>query len=97
MDNDIIYLLHRLEDYMDKRADADNDFGVTVPNEEMSFLSEIREMLSKISDGNKIGWLIDPKSPVNSILMAIMRFANMEQKVALRDALIERTPKNETV
>ncbi len=45
---ELVDLLHRLYEYMYSRSDADGDSEGFHPNEEMSFSSEISDMLYKL-------------------------------------------------
>ena len=55
--NNIINLLERLHDYMDNRSDTKDGKNGPVPNEEMSFCVEIREVIEKLSQGKSISIL----------------------------------------
>jgi len=50
--DEIIYLLERLEDYMDDRSDVADDNGgedyIPRPNTEMSFLNDIRDAIDSL-------------------------------------------------
>lgn len=44
---EMYYMLCELDEYLDKRADADCDQDGYIPNEEMRLLSQVREILAK--------------------------------------------------
>ena len=73
--------------------------GDECDGEDFKELSEVSWCKDKIYENDiefvripENGFLIQKGSEVNSILTAIMRSLNLEQKIVLRDKLIRRTP-----
>jgi len=54
--DEIIYLLERLEDYMDDKADASFEDHWMRPNKEMTFVVDIRNAIESLQKSEDIKW-----------------------------------------